>query len=450
MAEVTPPGTGGPITLSGPSQDGALSIRGGIGGFTFQVEELTDGAGKLDDLAGQLSRLEVDIHRIWQDLCPFQDLPRWSGVLALTAVGESERSIRAVRTEVQAISAQVRACIQEYEFAEWRAGAARALWLEEISIPAMQADYEMHADFWRTGFINGSVVEKMMGGAAGAVPLLAGMAERAVPGMRARPVEVKREESIRIDLDASPAGLLERIREIDQRGAGFIEVIEIENDGQKAYVVVVPGTQMDGPEGANPFGLSGIVEGVGSDSRHVRAAVVEALAAAGAPKGATVVGVGYSQGGIHAMNLAASEDFLADYRLKYVLTAGSPVAGIKPNPDVETLHLEHRTDWVPGTDGGPNPDTRNQVTATMTNHLYVQTGEDVGIGPGHSLDRYQEGARLVAASTDPSLAGSSAALGAALGAGGSATATRFSLTRTKAMAPELQPADSRRQAHAGR
>jgi hypothetical protein len=179
---------------------------------------------------------------------------------------------------------------------------------------------------------------------------------------------------------------------------------------------------------------------------------MEALRAAGAQRGATVVGVGYSQGGIHAMNLAASRSFLGEYDLEYVLTAGSPVSGIIPGPNVNTLHLEHRTDWVPGTDGGPNPDARNQVTATMTNDLYVQTGENVGIGPGHQLSSYQDGARLVSASTDPSLAASTAALAAVLGAGGTATATRFSLARPKTPAATLHAADARRQerGHGGR
>jgi hypothetical protein len=157
------------------------------------------------------------------------------------------------------------------------------------------------------------------------------------------------------------------------------------------------------------------------------------------------VGVGYSQGGIHAMNLAASEDFLDEYDLKFVLTAGSPVAGITPGPDVSTLHLEHRTDWVPGTDGAANRDARNQVTATMTNDLYLQTGERVGIGPGHQLAGYQDGARLVSASNDPSLVASTAALGAVIGAGGTATATRFSLTRATTPAQNLHTADTRRQ-----
>ncbi|HEU4668202.1 MAG TPA: hypothetical protein VFS79_11115, partial [Arthrobacter sp.] len=73
---------------------------------------------------------------------------------------------------------------------------------------------------------------------------------------------------------------------------------------------------------------------------------------------------------------------------------------------------------------------------------YVQTGEDVGIGPGHRLGSYQEGARLVSHSGDPSLVESTAALGAILGTGGAATATRFSLSRTKAPAPAAASADS--------
>jgi hypothetical protein len=439
MAEITPSGSGS-IRVFGPPDDGPLTIRGGVGGIRFQLEELAGGAARVDDLAARLSELEVEVRRIWEDLVPFQNLPRWSGTMALNAVGESERSLQAVRLELQRMGSQVRDCKWEYETAETLAATGR--WM---GIPNLEAEWERHADFWRTGFLNRSALENMTAGAVPATPLLKALVDGALPSMRSRPVEVKREESIPIDLDPSPAGLLERVQLIDQRGAGFIEVIEVDHDGQKVYVVVIPGTQLDGGVASgNPFGLSGIAEGVGNNSKNVRAAVMEALTAAGAQRGATVVGVGYSQGGIHAMNLAASEEFLADYNLKYVLTAGSPVAGITLNPDVNTLHLEHRTDWVPGTDGALNPDARNQVTATMTNNLYVQTGENVGIGPGHQLSGYQDAARLVSASGDPSLAGSTAALGAALGAGGAATATRFSLTRAKAPAPNPHAAGARR------
>jgi hypothetical protein len=441
MAEVTPSGSGGPIKVSGPAQDGPLAIRGGVGGISFQLEELAAGAEKLDALAGQLSGTEVEIHRIWEDLIPFQDQPRWTGTMALNAVGESERSIQAVRLELQRISSQVRACRQEYDMAEAVAATARAL-----GIPDFAGGLDRHADFWRTGFLNRSAFENIVGNAAFVSPLLKTLADAVIPAIRPRPVEVTKEESVPIVLDPSPSGLLERVRVIDERGAGYIEVIEVDNGGSRAYVVVIPGTQLhEAAGGTNPFDLSGIVEGVGDNSESVNRAVRDALQAAGVRRGDPVVGVGYSQGGIHAMNLAASEEFLNEYNLQYVLTAGSPVAHITAKPDVSSLHLEHRTDWVPGADGAPNRDARNQVTVTMTNDLYVQTGEDVGIGPGHQLHSYQDGARLVSASSDPSLVQSTAALGTILGAGGTATATRFSLSRAKTATPHLPAADLRRQ-----
>jgi hypothetical protein len=44
MAEATPSGAGGPLRVTGPAQDGSLDIRGGVGGITFQLEELAAGA----------------------------------------------------------------------------------------------------------------------------------------------------------------------------------------------------------------------------------------------------------------------------------------------------------------------------------------------------------------------------------------------------------------------
>lgn len=437
MAEATPSGSGGPIRVSGPADHGTLAIRGGVGGISFQLEELTGGAEKLDDLAGRLAGIEVEVRRVWEDLAPFQDLPRWTGTMALNAVGGAGRSVQVVRTELQSISSQVRACKHDYEMAERLAGAARGL-----GVPNVEGELQRHADFWRTGFLSRSATENVIGNAAFVSPFLKALADVVIPALKPRPLAVTREESIPIVLDPSPSGLLERVRVIDERGAGYIEVIEVDGGGRRAYVVVIPGTQLrDAAGGANPFDLDGIVEGVGDSSESVNKAVREALEAAGARKGDPIVGVGYSQGGIHAMNLAASGAFLEEYDLRYVLTAGSPVAHIASKPDVSSLHLEHRTDWVPGADGAPNPDARNQVTVTMTNDLYVQTGEDVGIGPGHQLSSYQNGARLVAQSRDPSLVESTAALGAILGTGGTATATRFSLSRTRAPAPAAASAD---------
>ncbi|MDR7160460.1 hypothetical protein [Arthrobacter sp. BE255] len=464
MAEVTPSGSGGPIHLTGPAVDGSLEIRGGVGGISFQLEELIGGAEKLDAAADELAAVEVEVRRIWEDLCPYQNEPRPTGTAALMDVGEAQWGVQAVRTELQRISRQVRECKTDYEAAEAWAGLSRGMGagLANPETLARQA-----GDAWLGRVPNREVAELVTGplamgallalsperffmaiGAdlaagrhiAAAVPLLTGLGGRSIRILKPRPVALERQETLPIEFDGSPAALLERTRIINERGEGYMEVIEVDNGGQKAYVVVVPGTQPAGDDmgGDNPFDEAGIAEGLGHDSAEINKAVLRALQEAGAERGAPVVAVGYSQGGIHAMNLAADELFLKEYDVKYVLTAGSPVGGIPPAAGVSTLHLEHRQDWVPGGDATPGPDTRDRVTVTLNQPVRTPTGEDGGLGPGHNLTNYQDGARLVAASDDPSLVASTAVLGGVLGAGGTASATRFALTRSKP--PEPQPA----------
>ena len=436
MAEITPSGSGGPIRVSPPAPDGNLTVRGGVGGITVQLEELDVGARKLDGLAEQLANVEAEVFNAWRDLGAHQNEPRSTGTAALTVVGDARDAVQSARLELQRISSHIRGCRFEYELAEERVRHLRTLGTSPPSV-----EMQKHVDFWRTGFLNGAATEMLAGNAVTGLPTIKPLLEWADPGLRTGTVAVKQEESMALHLDASPAGLLERVRLLEERGSGFIEVIQVDNDGKKAYIVLVPGTQInDADEGTNPFDLGGIVDGLGSNSEHVNAAVLRALRDAGAERGADVVAVGYSQGGIHAMNLAADERFQDEYGMKYVLTAGSPISRITPPPGVSTLHLEHRTDWVPGSDGMPNRDARNQVTVTMTNDLYVRGGEDAGLGPGHRLDGYEEAGRLVARSKDPSLMQSTAVLGAVLGAGSAATATRFSLSKTP---PPPVPMDRR-------
>jgi hypothetical protein len=460
MADVTPSGSGGPIELTGPAVDGGLEIRGGVGGITFQLEELMVGAGRLDTLADELASVEAEMHRIWGDLGAFQNDSRPSGTEALLSVGEARWSVQAVREELQEISKHVRASKHDYEAAEAWASFARGLGGGLTSPDTMG---QQAVDF-RLGSVPNREVTELVAGPlamaallalsperffialsvdlaarrhiAAAVPLLTGILGRSAASLQPRPVTVDRKESVPIDFDGSPAALLERVRIIGERGEGYVEVIEVDNRGHKAYVVVIPGTQAGGElGGANPFDEAGIAEGLGHRSAEVNAAMVEALRAAGAERGAPVVAVGYSQGGIHAMNLAADELFLNEYDMKYVLTAGSPVGGIVPATDVTSLHLEHRQDWVPGTDGTPNPDAKHRVTVTLGNPVTTPDGGELGIGPGHRLSNYTGGARLIAESNDPSLTASTAVLAGVLGAGGTATATRFALTRAKLPEP---------------
>lgn len=445
------------IRLFGPSREGSLTTRGGTTGISVQLEELTAGAEKLDALAGDLTSVEQDAGRILDQLCWVDRQPPWSAAPHHAAVRNSQWSIQAVRAEMQRTSSQIRACIRDYEDAEWRANVGKFLGFatpEELG-----KSYNTTA---AAGVPDGRTVESIIALMQVTAPEVRDRIEQEplvrdalmflVAKFVPRDITVRQHESVQVELDSSPAGLLERIRQIDARGAGYIEVLEVDNVGEKVYVIVIPGTQPAGTSAGegNPFDEAGIVEALLYGSREVNRAVLDGLAAAGAEPGASVVAVGYSQGGIHATNLASDPRLLEQYDVRYVLTAGSPVAGIDVDETVNSLHLEHQADWVPGSDGAANPDTRGRVTVTMATPL--ESGGDKGLGPGHRLTGYQEGARMVAASDDPALVNSTAVLSGVLGAGGVVTATRLSLARVPAPSTVLRPQDPRahERGHGGR
>lgn len=461
MTEVTPSGSGGPLGPLRSGEDGSLRIRGGVGGIRFQLEELMAGAAQLEGLAGELSAIEVSVRRIWEELCPYENDPRPSGTAALIAVGEGGQSVRAVREELQRLGSQVRASHREYEAAEALA-AAGIRWpddgwgfvpnlfvdLTSSNYPSRDAaealalflSLRLMAGIAPTDLARLLAAEIAAGRDISAVgPLVRRFIEAFLPELRPRPVTAVEELTRGQTVDTSPAGLLASLRELDADGHGKIEVIQVDNGGRKAYVVLVPGTQpTDPPGGPNPLDEAGIAEALGYGSEHLNAAILSALHQAGAVKGDDVVAVGYSQGGAHAMNLSSDKAFLAEFDLKYVLTAGSPVGGITPEPGITSLHLEHRQDWVPGSDGTPNPDTRDRVTVTLTDRALTLPGEDPGLGPGHKIDNYEAGARAVAASEDPSLVANTAVLAGVLGAGGAGTATRFAVNRVPQVTPARQ------------
>ncbi|PTT63204.1 hypothetical protein DBR22_15985, partial [Arthrobacter sp. HMWF013] len=160
MAEVTPSGSGGPISLTGPAMDWALEIRGGIGGMTFQLEELIHGAGKLDHLADELAAVEVEVHRIWEDLGAYQNDSRPSGTIALMSVGEAEWSVRAVRDELRRISSQVRASQRDYEAAEVLADLSRGA---GAGLGNPGALGRQAGDLWLGHALNGETAEQIVG-----------------------------------------------------------------------------------------------------------------------------------------------------------------------------------------------------------------------------------------------------------------------------------------------
>jgi hypothetical protein len=446
MAEVAPEDSGGAPRVSAPLSDGSLRIRGGTGGLSFQFEELLAGAAALGGLVRQLQSVEMEADAVRRALFPYQSDSHTSGSNAIIAVGEAGRAVGRVRSQLQRIGEDVSASHREYEYAEARNALLLRMGLhgseygaapEPFALPGVRDTVE---DWIAMVPRNLAVLLGLPAPLAAVVGALGGPTDvrrlvrdaAEAPGLvflKPRPVSIVGRETFSADVDLSPAGLLRRAGAVGQQ-SGQIEVIEVDGAERPAWVVIIPGTQLGGtPEGANPFDPAGVAEALGYDSASTAAAIRQALQQAGAAAGDQLVAVGYSQGGIHAMNLSRDRAVLAEYDLKFVLTAGSPVGGISPEPGIHSLHLEHEQDWVPGADGLANPDTRDRVTVTLTNPLDVPPLKDFGLGPGHRLENYTDGAALISASRDTTLRDSTAALAAVVGTGGAATVSRFSLRR---------------------
>ena len=423
MADSAPVGAGAAPRPSPPPPDGILSIRGGVGGISFQLEELVMGADQLDDMVGQLLGIEEEARRVQDALTPYLADSYDSGCLAINEVAESRKDVGRLRQELADVSANVRASHRDYATTEERnvrlnlsvpwqmrfSGAGGFLCL------GRDLTEDNYNRIIGEGFEAADVVRTVIGS-----PLLS--------GFQPRPVSVEKVTETTEEVQPSMAESLRRLEKVYDRNDGEIEVIEFDNHGSSSWMVLIPGTQPDTPS-TNPFDLQGIGEAVGFESEEVIPAVAQALREAGAEAGDQVVAVGHSQGGVHAMNLSQNKAFLSEFDLKFVLTAGAPVGGIAPEPGISSLHLEHIQDWVPGTDGHMNPDTKDRVTVTLTDEVKTPEGEGPGLGPGHDQENYAKGAELVSASSDPSLVASTAAFSGVVGAGGAAKVTRFKLTR---------------------
>jgi len=403
--------------------------------MSFQLEELLRGAGTLDELVQQLVGIEKEARQVQDGLEPFLYDSYQSGVKAINAVAESRKELGRVRQELVEVSASVRASHRDYVEAEARNAKPHALGVDQYGFSGAQGLLALGRDMTEEGY------NRVIPDGYEAVDVVRPLLEMPLlAALRPRTVSIEKVDESSEEIEPSMAESLRRLERLHARNDGEIEVIRFDNNGAASWMVLIPGTQ---PQSAstNPFDPLGVGEALGYDSEKVIPAVGQALREAGAAAGEPVVAVGHSQGGIHAMNLGKNKEFLEEFDLKYVLTAGAPVGGITAEPGITSLHLEHEQDWVPGTDGHLNADTKDRVTVTLTNEVKAPEGEDPGIGPGHGQENYAAGVELVAASHSESLAASTAVFAGVVGAGGMAKATRFKLERAPlpAQAPAIRP-----------
>ena len=358
------------------------------------------GAAELEGLADELAAVEIGVRRIWEELCPYQYDPRPSGTAALIAVGEGGQSVRAVREELQHLSSQVRASRRDYEEAESLAAAGIRLpedgwgFLPLLFVDLTQSNYLSRdaAEAWRLPGIASCCWAPLprkrsrqwpwrpkwprAGIFPPSGPLIRRLAEGSFPvaetpaGHRRRGTHARRRRWTPRPPASSPGSVSWMPTATEGSRSSRLRTAAA-GRSLSSFRAPSPASR---PGAATRWMRRGLQRRWGTARNSVNAAVLSALHQAGAVKGDQVVAVGYSQGGAHAMNLSSDKAFLAEFDLKYVLTAGSPVGGITPQPGITSLHLEHRQDWVPGSDGIPNPDTRDRVTVTSADRVVHSAG----------------------------------------------------------------------------
>lgn len=183
-----------------------------------------------------------------------------------------------------------------------------------------------------------------------------------------------------------------------------------QDDGTDAYAVMYSGTTpLDGEGGflallrqEAAFGSAGVVEAVAADSKYVEQATLEILAQAGVPAGATVIPMGYSQGGAHAVNMAMNESMKSRYDIPDVLTIAAPT-GHRDTDDLSTnfVHVEHEHDKVTALTGAKNAARVNRTTIEVHGYPDVEVNHGV-FGPEHNVEVIDR--QLAKALQDPEVA----------------------------------------------
>lgn len=110
-----------------PRQAGQLQVRGGVGGISFQLQELLNGAQRLEVLTAELRDVEARLQGIQGTLFSYQlDTPA-TGAEAVVAVRRSLSHLSAVRTALESLSGSVRAAHRDYEYNEVLVASSRLL-----------------------------------------------------------------------------------------------------------------------------------------------------------------------------------------------------------------------------------------------------------------------------------------------------------------------------------
>ncbi|MCP2260338.1 PGAP1-like protein [Streptoalloteichus tenebrarius] len=206
------------------------------------------------------------------------------------------------------------------------------------------------------------------------------------------------------EMTGRQAGIHDYLSTLDSLGnTGKIAVYQVAGpDGQPRYVVTLPGMSPGNPMMESPQDLGGAMRNAQHPDSSYTKAIQMALDQAGVPRGANMMIVGHSEGGIAAANLAQDPNFNGGkYNVTNVVTVGSPVdnKGLPPGATTQFTTVTNDRDIVPTLDGrGPgSPESvapgRTEIRGN-THHTTVQDHQGKKIDAtdfpnSHSIAAYQ-------------------------------------------------------------
>jgi hypothetical protein len=293
------------------------------------------------------------------------------------------------------------------------------------------------------GVVDGMLPSPLWGPRSGRSPVERAAADL-TRGLPRRPMAVTATSSPEIAPIRSTSDAAQAIQTAYGAGPGSVIVQRVDHaDGSRGWVVAIPGTQsMSLGAGSNPFDNRtnlAAMAGVADDSS---ALVAGALLSSGARAGEAVLLAGHSQGGMVAARLAGDPAFAGTYRVRSVLTMGSPIGAMAVPATTQALAMENLSDTVPAVDGTPNPDVPNVTTVKRDLSTSSDPRDVAATGSlfaSHDLDRYAQTADEVDASDHPSIVAWREAAVEVTGApGDSVTTTVYQGTRLE---PARAPAE---------
>jgi hypothetical protein len=222
----------------------------------------------------------------------------------------------------------------------------------------------------------------------------------------------------------SLGSMLERVGDLEDQPAASIAVQRVAGaDGVARYVVVLSGMRRM-TNTSDPEDLLGAGAALVRTTTNYTTCVREAIDAALVPRGAQVLLVGHSEGGIVAMDLAGDPAFNGGrVQVVQVVAAGAPISSkpVAAGSGTRVLSIENVNDIVTHLDAADPPATHQSVDRLT----YRFTDDEHDIVGSHSVLLYARHAAGLADSPNPLMIGVQAGLRPFMG--GSATTTVFTM-----------------------